>query len=135
VKLWTDLELRLRDDGDGWHDQTFRVDTATDLTTMSAYSAKQLGLPMPRDAGIAHIQTGLEIRSAYLRFRIAGMDASQYVTPCFFLGDPDTPPIGPAHMLPRNLLQPLALLNELRFTMDYDVTGTAPHGLLVVEKK
>ena len=137
MKLWTDLDLRLRDGGGGWHDKTLRVDTATDLTTMSAYSAKQLGLPMPRDAaaGIAPTQTGLEIRSGYLHFRIAGMDASDYVAPCFFLGDPNTPPIGPPTKLPSNLLQPLALLNQLRFTMDYDPAGTAPHGVLVVEKK
>lgn len=136
-KLWTDLDLRLQDDGGGWHDETFRVDTATDLTTMSAYDAKQLGLLMPRDAaaGIAHTQTGLEIRSGYLRFQIVGMDASEYVTPCFFLADPDTPPTGPPGKLPRNLLQPLALLNELRFTMDSDPAAIAPHGLLVVEKK
>jgi len=63
------------------------------------------------------------------------MDASEYITPCFFLGDPDTPPIGPPDKLPSNLLQPLALLKELRFTLDYDPGGTAPHGVLVVEKK
>lgn len=137
MKLWTDLDLRLRDGGGGWHDQTFRVDTATDLTTMPAYSAKRLGLPIPQDAalGIAHIQTGLEIRSGYLRFRIVNMGASEYVVPCFFLGDPDTPPLGPPGKLPRNLLQPLALLNELRFTMDSDPAGSTPHGVLVVEKK
>jgi hypothetical protein len=28
VKLWTDLDLQLRDSGGGWHDETFRVDTA-----------------------------------------------------------------------------------------------------------
>jgi hypothetical protein len=137
TKLWVDLDLRLRDGGGGWHEETFRVDTASDLTTMSAYDAKQLGLPMPRDAavGITHTQTRLEIRSGYLRFQIIGMDASEYITPCFFLGDPDTPLIGPPDKLPRNLLQPLALLNQLRFTMDSDPTGIAPHGLLVVEKK
>jgi hypothetical protein len=104
---------------------------------MAAYSAKQLGLPMPRDptAGIAHTQTGLEIRSGYLRFQLIGMDASEYSAPCFFLGDPDAPPIGPPDKLPSNLLQPLALLKELRFTMDYDPAGSAPNGVLVVEKK
>ena len=65
VRLWVDVGLRLRDGGGGWHDEILRVDTATDLTTMPAYDAKQFGLPIPRDAaaGITHTQTGLEIRS------------------------------------------------------------------------
>jgi len=137
TKLWTDLDLRLRDAAGGWQDVTFRVDTATDLSTMSAVTGKQLGLPMPRNSasGIAHTQTGLEVRPGYLRFQIAGLDATEYLTPCYFLGDPDTPPTGPAGKLPHNLLQPLALLNELRFTFDSDPTGTSPYGLLVVDKK
>jgi hypothetical protein len=137
MKLWTDLDLRLRDGGGGWHNGTFRVDSATDLTTMPAYQAKQLALSMPRDAatGITHIQTGLEIRYGYLRFRIAGMDATEYVVPCFFLGDPNAPSTGPQGKLPRNLLQPLALLKQLRFTMDHDPASNAPHGVLIVEKK
>jgi hypothetical protein len=137
VKLWADLDLRLRDAAVGWQDMTSRVDTATELSTMSAYTGKQLGLPMPRHAasGIAHSQTGLEVRSGYLRFQIAGMDTTEYLTSCLFLGDPDTPPTGRRARLPYNLLQPLALLHVLRFTLDSDPTGTAMFGLLVVDKK
>ncbi len=136
VKLWVDLRLRLRDAGGSWHDETFRVDTATDLTTVPAYNAKQFGLPMPpMAAGITHLQTGLAVRSGYLRFQIIGLDATEYVVPCFFLGDPDTPPMGLPGKLPRNLLQPLALLKQLRFTLDDNSTSSAPHGLLIVETK
>lgn len=137
VKLWTDLDLRLKDSAGNWHDETFRVDSASDLTTMPAYDAKQFGLPLPQNpaAGVAHTQTGLAIRSGYLRLQIVGLDSTEYAVPCFFLGDPDKPPAGPPGKLPRNLLQPLALLKQLRFTMDYDPAGAMPHGMLVVEKR
>jgi hypothetical protein len=137
IKLWADLDVRLRDSGGAWHDETFRIDTATDFTTMSAYDAKQLGLPIPVGAvaGVTHAQTGLEVRSGYIRFQITGMDATEYVTPCFFLGDPDNPPVGPPGKFPRSLLQPLALLDRLRFMMEYDPLGGALYGLLVVESK
>jgi hypothetical protein len=137
VKLWADLELRLKDSAGNWHGETFRVDTATDLTTVPAYDAKLHSLPLPRNAavGVAHNQTGLEIRPGYLRFQIAGMDATEYAVSCFFLGDPDTPPGGPPGRLPRYLLQPLALVKQLRFTIADDPAGVMPHGLLVVEKR
>jgi hypothetical protein len=113
------------------------VDTCTEITTFPAYAAKRLGLPMPQQtsAGAAHAQTGLAVRSGYLRFRIVGLDASEYAVPCFFLGDPDTPPAGPPTALPRNLLQPLALLDWLRFTLDKDPNSGLLYGMLVVEKK
>jgi hypothetical protein len=38
-------------------------------------------------------------------------------------------------MMRRNLLQPLALLGQLRFSLDLDATGKAPHGILLIEKK
>jgi hypothetical protein len=94
VLLWIELDLLLKDAVGSWQAQPFRLDTGAEMTTMSAFEAKQLGLPMPRHAtrGAVHVQTGLTFRSGYLRFQIVGMDQTEYVVPCLFLGDPDAPP-------------------------------------------
>jgi hypothetical protein len=138
IRLWADIDLELKDGSGNWHRRTFRVDTASDLTTMGAHEAKQLGLPIPRNAaqGAVHQQTGLEIRSGVLRFRIDGLDPTEYATACLFLGDPDTPPdpSRPA-TLPRKLLQPFGLLERLRFTLDKDPASGTMYGTLAVEKK
>jgi hypothetical protein len=138
IKLWAELDLDVKDAAGNWHRLSFRVDTGTEITTFPAYQAKVLNLRYPREAspGARHTQTGLEIRSGLLIFRIVGMDQTEYVSPCLFLGDPDTPPDPnqPA-TLPRNLLQPFALLNQLRFTLDRDPTAGSPYGELIVEKK
>ena len=64
------------------------------------------------------------------------MDQTEYAVNCFFLGDPNIPlpPNVPAGLVPRYLLQPLALLRALRFTMEKDPTGQYSYGQLVVEK-
>jgi hypothetical protein len=139
VRLWTDIELRLKDRVGSWSPpESFRVDTATEITTFPAYDAKRLGLPLPQTAnpGVAHGQTGLEVRSGYLRFQIVGMDQTEYTLATLFLGDPDTPPnpTQPAKF-PRKLLQPLALLDRLRFAADRDPAVGSLYGELIVEKR
>jgi hypothetical protein len=138
IKLWADLALLLRDGSGNWRPETFRVDTATDVSTLPAYHAKQLGLPMPQTAvgGATHTQTALQIRSGYLRFRVVGMDATEYATSCLFLGDPDTPPApNQPSFGPRKLLQPFGLLDWLRFRMDKDPSDGTLYGTLTVEKQ
>ena len=137
VRLWIKMKVRLKDRVGNWQLEILRVDTATDITTFPAYDARRLGLPMPvhATAGAKHKQTVLQIRSGYLRFQIVGMDSTEYVTPCLFLGDPAIPPSGPAATLPRKLLQPLALLGQLRFAMRHDAGDGTPYGMLEVEKK
>jgi hypothetical protein len=137
VRLWVHVKVNVKDRYGNWHRRRFQIDTATDVTTMGAYDAGQLALPMPvgATAGAVHRQTGLAIRSGYLRFQIIGMDQTEYVTSCLFLGDPNTPPAGPFATLPRKLLQPLALLNQLRFEMKHDPGDGTPYGVFVVEKK
>jgi hypothetical protein len=137
VKLAADLILLLKDTAGHWHSRSFRVDSGSEITTCPAFEAKQLGLPMPIQAvpGVTHVQTGLGVRPGYLRFQVAGMDQTEYVIPCLFLGDPDQPPSGLQASFPRMLLQPLALLDYLRFIMDKDPSSTAIYGHLVVEKK
>jgi hypothetical protein len=137
LRLWVEMQVKLRDGSGNWRQRTFRIDSATDISTMGAYEAKKLGLPMPvhPTVGAKHKQSGLEIRSGYLRFQIVGMDLAEYVSPCFFLGDPTALPTGSPAILPRKLLQPLALLGQLRFAMNHDPGDGTPYGVLVVEKK
>jgi hypothetical protein len=138
ILLRADLDLLLKDSAGKWPKRRFLVDTGTEITTMPAFDAKQLGLAMPQGParGVVHRQTGLEIRSGFLRFRVAGMDQAEYAVPCFFLGDPDTPPPpGRSAAIPRRLLQPFGLLGQLRFTLDRDARANAPYGTLTVEKK
>lgn len=70
-----------------------------------------------------------------LRFRIDGMDKTEYAVVCLFLGDPAMAanPAQPA-TFPRKLLQPLALLEKLRFTAEKDPGVGSLHGELVVER-
>ncbi len=138
VLLWIELDLLLKDASGGWIRRRFRVDTGAEMSMMSAYEAKQLGLPMPRQttSGAVHNQTGLPFRSGLLRFQIVNLDPTIFVVPCLFLGDPDVPP-DPARAAAwhRELLQPFQLLDQLRFTIDKDPAAVLPYGELVVEKR
>jgi hypothetical protein len=60
------------------------------MTNMSAWEANNRNLPMPRHPVSGLSFQGLEVRSGLLRARIPGMDATEYVFPCYFLGDPNT---------------------------------------------
>src|SRR5262245_43775894 len=122
ILLWAKLDLLLKDGGGNWHSETFQIDTATHITTMSAYQAKRWLLPMPAlpARGIVHRQTGLEIRSGYLRFQIAGLSQEELVIACYFLGDPDSPLNPQLSSFPRRLLQPFQLIDTLRFSTDYN---------------
>jgi hypothetical protein len=135
--LWLEMTLWLRDGAGNYVDHVFNVDSGTEITTFPAYDAKRLGLVVPaRPARASHTQTGLEVRAGMFRFRIDGMDQTEYAVSCFFLGDPNVRPSpnAPIGTLPRNLLQPLALLQTLRFTMEKDPTGQNTYGQLVVDK-
>jgi hypothetical protein len=138
VLLRAGIDLDLKDVAGNFLPENFLINTGTEVTTFPAYRAKTLGLPIPQhsSAGVGHKQTGLEVRSGVLRFRIPGLDASEYAVNCFFLGDPDTPPDPnvPA-AFPRKLLQPFQLLDHLRFNADKDPSDGTAYGTLTVEKK
>jgi hypothetical protein len=138
VCLWASIDLLLKDHAGNFVPETFLIDSGTELTTYPAYRAKVLGLPLPqqRAHGAAHLQTGLAVRSGVLRFRVVGMDLTEYFVSCFFLGDPDSPPDPhQAATVPRKLLQPFALLDSLRFSGDKDPARGNLCGELVVEKR
>jgi hypothetical protein len=138
VLLWAELDLLLKDGGGRWRPATFLVDSGTEMTTMPARVAKQLDLPLPLQAirGAVPRQTGLPIRSGRLRARIVGLDGTEFLVPCFFLGDPHTPPgvIQPATG-PRNLLGLTGVVNQIRLLFDGTPTPIALFGNLIVEKR
>lgn len=139
VLLRAELDLFLKDSAGNWQRETFRVDCGSEMTTMPAYRARQLGLPLPQRAapGATHTQTGLAIRSGWLRAKVAGMDGTEYAFPCFFLGDPNTlpDPNAPPTMIPRNLLGLSGVIDQIRIAFDGDPTPGALYGNLVVERK
>jgi hypothetical protein len=115
---------------------TFLVDPGSEITVMSANEASAIGLPLPLRAsvGAVHGQTGLEIRSGYLRVQVVGMDRTEYALPCFFLGDPQAPPPASCGVGARKLLGLGGVIDKLRLTFDGRPTAGATHGNLIVEK-
>jgi hypothetical protein len=134
--LRAELNLLLKHASGKWRSETFLVDSGSEMTTMPAYWARQLGLPMPQQAapGVVHMQTGLSIRPGYLRVLVVGMDATEYVLPCFFLGDPAAP-AGRASNAPRKLLGLSGVVDKLRIGLDGAPTPYAPHGRLTLERQ
>ncbi|HVS35547.1 MAG TPA: hypothetical protein VMS17_08195, partial [Gemmataceae bacterium] len=122
--LWTtgdlllraELDLFLKDGTGAWQPATFLVDSGSEMTTMPAHDAAKLSLAMPQRPapGAIHTQTGLPIRPGYLRVRVAGMDPTEYVFPCFFLGDPAAPPAARSANAPRKLLGLSGVVDKLR---------------------
>ncbi len=136
-KLWVNVIVALRDGAGNFVNHTFGVDSGTEVTTFPAYDAKQLGIYVPANpAPVRHEQTGLEVRSGLLVFRIDGMDQTLYAVSCLLLGDPNVRPSpnAPGGTLPRNLLQPFALLEKLNFSTQKNPGGPA-YGELIIEKK
>ena len=125
--LWAELDLLLKDDFGNWQAKTFRVDSATDMTTLPAYDAQ----------GVTHEPTGLPIRSGFIRCRVVGLDQTEHVFPCFFLGEPNAPPppgTAPSRT-PRYLLGLSGVVDKIRWTFDATPASLqAPHGYLTVEK-
>ena len=117
VLLRVELDVNLKTATGGWEPEILLVDSGTEITTFPAWLAQSYDLPIPQQPSrhVTHTQTGLEVRSGLLRFQIVGLDQTEYVVPCFFLGDPNSRPSvnAPASVTPRLLLQPLQLLDGL----------------------
>src|SRR5262245_11516399 len=80
VLLSAYLRLQIKTRLGNWVTRAFRADSGSEISTMPAFLAKQLGLPMPPRAAprVQHHPTGLSVRSGLLRARIVGMDATVY---------------------------------------------------------
>jgi hypothetical protein len=129
--IWADLVLSLQTNGGAWEEIPFRVDSATEMTTMLAVDARKLDLPIPKSPVSGLVLYGQEVRPGLLRARIVGMDSTEFVFPCYFIGDPDALP--PAQ--PRNLLGLTGVVNQIRVSFDGTTSALAPWGILVVEKR
>jgi hypothetical protein len=130
VVLRAELDQELKTNQGTWENTPFLVDSRTEMTTMMAVHAKDRNLPMPRRPVPRLAFQGREVRSGLLRARIVGMNATEYIFPCYFLGDPDVPVSNP-----RNLLGLSGVINQIRFIFDGTTSLAAPHGVLVVEKR
>ncbi|HEX5269703.1 MAG TPA: hypothetical protein VFW33_04405 [Gemmataceae bacterium] len=137
--LRAEVDLHLRDSAGNWKRQIFRVDNGSDITAMSAGVARRLGLAMPQQGVRIPVNTAtgrvvMEVRSGYLRMKVEGMDATEYVIPCHFRGDPLAPHLSPS-TLPRTLLGLSGVVDKLRITTDgTPLSLSAPYGVVIIEK-
>jgi hypothetical protein len=88
IVLHAVLELEVKTNQGIWKSFRFVVDPGTEMTTMSAAEAKDQDLPIPGRSVRGLVLRGQEVRRGLLRARIPGLDATEYVFPCYFLGDP-----------------------------------------------
>lgn len=139
ILLRAELDLILRTNAQTWEQVVFLFDSGTEMTTMPAAQAKLLDIPLPVNPvpGLQHAQTGSEVRAGMIRVQVVGMDGTEYVFPCYFLGDPNKP-VGQAQATttPRNLLGLTGVVDKIRVSLDGKPAGAAaPYGNLVIEKQ
>jgi hypothetical protein len=137
IALRAELTLRIKTNSQTWEPVIFLVDPGTEMTTLPAARAKQLGIPLPQKPVPRLGITGksAEVRAGLIRARVDGMDPTEYVFPCYFVGDPDAPfdPNKPPRF-PRSLLGLSGVVDKIRILFDGTPTATAAHGLMVIEK-
>ncbi len=137
IALRAELILRIKTTSQSWEPVNFLVDPGTEMTTLPAARAKQLGIPFPQKPvpRLGIIGRSAEVRAGLIRARVDGMDPTEYVFPCYFIGDPDAPfdPNQPPRF-PRSLLGLSGVVDKIRILFDGTPTATAPHGLMVIEK-
>ncbi len=124
-----ELVLAIKTDHGTWELVTFLVDSGTEMTTMPAAEAKKQNVPMPKHPVAGLTFQGLEVRSGLLRAQIPGMDATEYLFPCYFLGDPNATVVRN-----RNLLGLTGVINQIRLIFDGKPSPVAQGGVLAVEK-
>jgi hypothetical protein len=135
--LRAELTLRIKTNAQVWEPVNFLVDPGTEMTTMPAARAKQLRIPFPQRPVPQLGITGkiAEVRAGVIRTRVDGMNSTEYVFPCYFVGDPDAPfDINRPPSFPRSLLGLSGVVDKIRILFDGAATATAPHGLMVIEK-
>jgi hypothetical protein len=130
VVVRAELALEIKTDRGNWETVTFLLDSGTEMTTMPSADAQNRGLPLPKRPMPGLSLRGLEVRSGLLRARIPGMDATEYIFPCYFLGDPNSSAVSP-----RNLLGLTGVIDQIRLIFDGTPKPVAPRGVLVVEKQ
>jgi hypothetical protein len=138
IVLRAEVDLLLKDSSGAWQTQSFRVDSGTEMTSMPASLARSLDLPSPTNpvpGGLDLSGTRREVRSGLIRARVTGLDTTEYVFPCYFIGDPDAPfKHNQPQRFPRILLGLTGVVDKIRILFDGTPTATAPHGLMIIEK-
>jgi hypothetical protein len=128
VLLSSELDLLLKDNDGQWKADTFLVHSGSEMTTIPAWLAKKMNLPMPPKAATGAMckQTGLEIRAGPLRAWILGLDVADFTFPYCFLGDPDAhSSLSQATMLPRKLPGLSSVGDKVRILFDGTRTARA----------
>ncbi len=124
-----ELVLAIKTVNGVWDQFPFLIDSGTEMTTMPAAEARRQNLPIPRKPVSGLTLQGLEVRSGVLRAQIPGMEGTEYVFPCYFVGDPNT-----SSVRTRNLLGLSGVINQIRLIFDGTSSPVAHSGVLVVEK-
>jgi hypothetical protein len=127
--LRAELGLEIKSRQGEWKRLTFLVDSGTEMTTVRASEARDRDLPIPKKPVPSLIFKGEEVRAGLLRARVVDMDPTEYVFPCYFLGDPNLSQPVPA----KNLLGLTGVVNQIRLTFDGRPYPGAHWGILVVE--
>jgi hypothetical protein len=127
--MHAELNLEVKTNRDAWEMFRFIVDPGTEMTTMPAELARNRDLPIPKRPVRGLNFRGQEVRRGLQRARIVGLDATEYVFPCYFLGDPNIPMADP-----KNLLGLTGVIDQVRLTFDGTSSLAAPNGVLIVEK-
>jgi hypothetical protein len=132
ILLRAELSLAIRTNQGTWAKTRFLVDSGTEMTCMPASEARKLDLPIPRQPvrGGTFGPAGQVFRAGLLQARIVGLDLTEYVFPCFFLGDPDALPA----RRDKNLLGLSGVINQIRLSFDGTPAANAPYGWLIVEE-
>ena len=136
ILLRAELDLLIQTTARTWEQVVFLVDSGSEMTTMPAAQARLLDIPLPVNPvpGLLHAQTGLEVRAGVIRVQVVGMDGTEYVFPCYFLGDPNKQAARPA-TASRNLVGLTGVVDKVRLSFDGKAAPAAPYGNLVVEKQ
>ena len=134
--LRAELTLLLRTNQQKWETVDFRLDPGTEMTTMPASEARKLDLPMPQNPVPGLVMdlpggqgTG-EVRAGIIRAQIPGLDNTEYIFPCYFVGDPGQAPWA----TPRNLLGLSGVIDKIRISFDGTPVPGCPYGQMVLEK-
>jgi hypothetical protein len=136
VLLRAELTLLLRTNQQTWESAFFRVDPGTEMTTMPASDAKKLDLPMPQNPVPGLVMnlpggqgTG-EVRAGIIRAQVPGLDNTEHIFPCYFVGDPNQVP----PTTPKNLLGLSGVVDKIRITFDGTAVPGCPYGQMLLEK-
>jgi hypothetical protein len=136
ILVRAELDLVIKTNKGTWEEVTFRADPGTEMTTMQVSQAKDLDLPFPKLAVPNLSMRGQGVRAGYIRAQVLGMDGTEHVFPCYFLGDPNAqthPAVATTSVT--SLLGLTGVINLLRISFDGSPGPGAPYGHLILEKK